>query len=72
MSNNPNNKNAANKCIEGGIDGAVVGPIPPTDDVGATQRFRNMYCNPRIPYQADLAMDVNLYGGDGGGGGGKR
>jgi len=44
--------------VEGGI-----GPIPPkTDDLGAFQRFKQLYCNPRIPYQPDLILDIKLYG----------
>mmetsp|Transcript_37516 Transcript_37516/g.43676 ORF Transcript_37516/g.43676 Transcript_37516/m.43676 type:complete len:247 (+) Transcript_37516:29-769(+) len=52
---------AANaKCAEGGKDGAV-GPIPPKEG-GAYERFTNLYCNPRIPYQPDLVLDIKLYG----------
>lgn len=40
---------------------SVVGPIPPLDD-GAFQRFKNLYCNPAIPYQPDLVVDIKLYG----------
>lgn len=39
----------------------VVGPIPPRDD-GAFQRFKQNYCNPRIPYQPDVIIDIKLYG----------
>jgi len=49
------------KCVEGGRDGAV-GPIPPKDGSGAYQRWYQFYCNPRIPYQPDLVLDVKLYG----------
>jgi FKBP-type peptidyl-prolyl cis-trans isomerase len=42
-----------------------VGPVPPADE-GITseyyQRFRNIYCNPRRPYQPDLVLDIKLYG----------
>lgn len=48
------------KCVEG-KDGAV-GPIPPKDDTGAYQRWAQFYCNPRIPYQPDLVLDIKLYG----------
>lgn len=48
------------KCKEG-KDGAV-GPIPPKDDNGAYQRWAQFYCNPRIPYQPDLVLDIKLYG----------
>jgi len=49
------------KCVEGGKDGAV-GPIPPKDGSGAYQRWSQFYCNPRIPYQPDLVLDIKLYG----------
>lgn len=49
------------KCIDGGKDGAV-GPIPPKDADGAYQRWVQFYCNPRIPYQPDLVLDIKLYG----------
>jgi len=49
---------ANSKCIEGG----AVGPIPPKDADGAYQRWVQFYCNPRIPYQPDLVLDVKLYG----------
>lgn len=40
-----------------------VGPIPPkATDYGAYQRWAQFYCNPRIPYQPDLVLDVKLYG----------
>jgi len=45
------------KCQDG-----VLGPIPPKDDVGAYQRWGQFYCNPRIPYQPDLVLDIKLYG----------
>lgn len=48
------------KCVEG-KDGAV-GPIPPLEDFGAYNRWKQLYCNPRIPYQPDLVFDIKLYG----------
>jgi len=49
-----------NACVEGAP--GSVGPIPPKDDLGAYQRWVQFYCNPRIPYQPDLVLDVKLYG----------
>ena len=47
------------KCMPG----EGVGPIPPkTVDSGAYQRWYQFYCNPRIPYQPDLVLDIKLYG----------
>jgi len=37
------------------------GPIPTKDD-GAYQRWSQSYCNPRIPHQPDLVVDIKLYG----------
>jgi FKBP-type peptidyl-prolyl cis-trans isomerase len=48
------------KC-EAGKMGSI-GPIPPKDDLGAYQRWAQFYCNPRIPYQPDVILDVKLYG----------
>lgn len=49
----------AKQCIAGGS----IGPIPPKDSVdGAYQRWYQFYCNPRIPYQPDLVLDIKLYG----------
>lgn len=40
-----------------------IGPIPPKDAPdGAYQRWYQFYCNPRIPYQPDLVLDLKLYG----------
>lgn len=39
----------------------AVGPIPPKEDA-AFQRWVQFYCNPRIPYQPDLVLDIKLYG----------
>ena len=41
-----------------------VGPIPPKDQDGGGpyQRWVQFYCNPRIPYQPDLVLDIKLYG----------
>lgn len=45
------------KCESG------VGPIPPLSaDFGAYNRWKQLYCNPRIPYQPDLVLDIKLYG----------
>lgn len=47
------------KCVEG----KDVGPIPPKNGSdGAYQRWYQFYCNPRIPYQPDLVLDIKLYG----------
>lgn len=43
----------------------LIGPIPPKENVmgsGAYQRWYQFYCNPRIPYQPDLVLDIKLYG----------
>jgi FKBP-type peptidyl-prolyl cis-trans isomerase len=48
------------KCIEG--ENGSIGPIPPKSDLGAYQRWYSFYCNPRIPYQPDLVLDIKLYG----------
>eukprot|EP00527_Entomoneis_sp_CCMP2396_P003375 CAMPEP_0198148084 /NCGR_PEP_ID=MMETSP1443-20131203/39678_1 /TAXON_ID=186043 /ORGANISM="Entomoneis sp., Strain CCMP2396" /LENGTH=204 /DNA_ID=CAMNT_0043812669 /DNA_START=196 /DNA_END=810 /DNA_ORIENTATION=+ len=48
------------KCVDGGAEGSI-GPIPPKVD-GAYQRWYQFYCNPRIPYQPDLVVDIKLYG----------
>jgi FKBP-type peptidyl-prolyl cis-trans isomerase len=48
------------KCEAGKV--GSIGPIPPKDDLGAYQRWVQFYCNPRIPYQPDLVLDVKLYG----------
>lgn len=39
-----------------------IGPIPPMEDFGAYNRWKQLYCNPRIPYQPDLVLDIKLYG----------
>jgi len=41
---------------------AGLGPIPPKGTDGGYQRWAQFYCNPRIPYQPDLVMDIKLYG----------
>ena len=47
------------RCLEG----QDIGPIPPkANSDGAYQRWYQFYCNPRIPYQPDLVMDIKLYG----------
>ena len=49
------------QCIQGGENS--IGPIPPKDDeTGSYRRWYNLYCNPRIPYQPDLVLDIKLYG----------
>ena len=49
------------KCLPGG-EGSI-GPIPPKDlDFEAYQRWYSFYCNPRIPYQPDLVLDIKFYG----------
>jgi FKBP-type peptidyl-prolyl cis-trans isomerase len=49
------------RCIAGN-EGSI-GPIPPKDAPdGAYQRWYQFYCNPRIPYQPDLVLDIKLYG----------
>lgn len=54
----PSDKNK--RCIAGN-DGSI-GPIPPKDaSDGAYQRWYQFYCNPRIPYQPDIVMDIKLY-----------
>lgn len=46
------------KCLEG----QDIGPIPPKNSDGAYQRWYQFYCNPRIPYQPDIVLDIKLYG----------
>ncbi len=47
------------KCI----DGEDIGPIPPKGNSdGGYQRWYQFYCNPRIPYQPDIVLDIKLYG----------
>lgn len=47
------------KCLEG----QDIGPIPPKNNSdGGYQRWYQFYCNPRIPYQPDIVMDIKLYG----------
>jgi FKBP-type peptidyl-prolyl cis-trans isomerase len=44
---------------------SLIGPIPPKENIvgsGAYQRWYQFYCNPRIPYQPDLVLDIKLYG----------
>lgn len=51
-----------NKTCLAGNEGSI-GPIPPKDAPdGAYQRWYQFYCNPRIPYQPDLVLDLKLYG----------
>lgn len=54
----PTSKNQ--RCLPG-AEGSI-GPIPPKDAPdGAYQRWYQFYCNPRIPYQPDLVLDIKLY-----------
>ena len=47
------------KCL----DGQDLGPIPPKNNSdGGYQRWYQFYCNPRIPYQPDIVLDIKLYG----------
>lgn len=58
---------AKNQRCLAGSEGSL-GPIPPKDAPdGAYQRWYQFYCNPRIPYQPDLVLDIKLYGKRGGG-----
>jgi FKBP-type peptidyl-prolyl cis-trans isomerase len=50
----------AKKCAPD--NAGSIGPIPPKDGSGAYQRWVQFYCNPRIPYQPDLVVDIKLYG----------
>lgn len=53
---------AKNQRCLAGAEGSL-GPIPPKDAPdGAYQRWYQFYCNPRIPYQPDLVLDIKLYG----------
>jgi FKBP-type peptidyl-prolyl cis-trans isomerase len=55
----PSSKNQ--RCLAGS-EGSL-GPIPPKEAAdGAYQRWYQFYCNPRIPYQPDLVLDIKLYG----------
>lgn len=57
LSPTSNNK----KCVAN-AEGSI-GPIPPKEAPdGAYNRWYQMYCNPRIPYQPDLVLDIKLYG----------
>lgn len=52
---------------QGSNDGRMcgtAGPIPPKDEDngGPYQRWVQFYCNPRIPYQPDIVLDIKLYG----------
>jgi FKBP-type peptidyl-prolyl cis-trans isomerase len=59
--NNLSPASSNKRCIAGN-DGSI-GPIPPKDAPdGAYQRWYQFYCNPRIPYQPDLVLDIKLYG----------
>jgi FKBP-type peptidyl-prolyl cis-trans isomerase len=63
-SNNNNNDSptAKNQRCMAGSEGSL-GPIPPKEAPdGAYQRWYQFYCNPRIPYQPDLVLDIKLYG----------
>jgi len=64
LNNNANELSPSAKnqrCLAGAEDS--LGPIPPKDAPdGAYQRWYQFYCNPRIPYQPDLVMDIKLYG----------
>ena len=52
----------SNKVCVSGVEGSI-GPIPPREqDYEAYQRWYSFYCNPRIPYQPDLVLDIKLYG----------
>ena len=52
----------SNKVCVSGVEGSI-NPIPPKDqDYEAYQRWYSFYCNPRIPYQPDLVLDIKLYG----------
>ncbi|GFH61779.1 hypothetical protein CTEN210_18255 [Chaetoceros tenuissimus] len=49
------------KCIDG--EEGSIGPIPPkAEEFEGYQRWYSFYCNPRIPYQPDLVVDIKLYG----------
>lgn len=49
------------RCLAGAENS--LGPIPPKEAPdGAYQRWYQFYCNPRIPYQPDLVLDIKLYG----------
>jgi len=49
------------RCLAGNENS--LGPIPPKEAPdGAYQRWYQFYCNPRIPYQPDLVLDIKLYG----------
>mmetsp|Transcript_4928 Transcript_4928/g.11750 ORF Transcript_4928/g.11750 Transcript_4928/m.11750 type:complete len:272 (-) Transcript_4928:335-1150(-) len=53
---------SGNQRCRAGSEGSL-GPIPPRDAPdGAYQRWYQFYCNPRIPYQPDLVLDIKLYG----------
>ncbi|CAB9530891.1 Peptidyl-prolyl cis-trans isomerase [Seminavis robusta] len=52
---------APNSKCEAGKEGSI-GPIPPKDEMGFYNRWLQLYCNPRIPYQPDLVFDIKLYG----------
>ena len=64
--NNPEQQNLSpssknQRCMAGAENS--LGPIPPKDAPdGAYQRWYQFYCNPRIPYQPDLVLDIKLYG----------
>jgi len=59
--NSPSAAAKNQRCLAGS-EGSL-GPIPPKEAPdGAYQRWYQFYCNPRIPYQPDLVLDIKLYG----------
>lgn len=51
--------NSRTLCVENGTPGPIP---PPTKAFEEYQRFKNIYCNPNLPYQPDIVLDVKLYG----------
>lgn len=59
-SNDPSPAGKNKRCVAGN-EGSI-GPIPPKDAPdGAYQRWYQLYCNPRIPYQPEIVLDIKLY-----------
>jgi len=59
-SSDPSPAGKNKRCVAGN-DGSI-GPIPPKDAPdGAYQRWYQLYCNPRIPYQPEIVLDIKLY-----------
>mmetsp|Transcript_5360 Transcript_5360/g.7877 ORF Transcript_5360/g.7877 Transcript_5360/m.7877 type:complete len:243 (-) Transcript_5360:273-1001(-) len=57
-----NKSKACSSTSNASAEESGVGPVPPKDTDGAFMRWTQFYCNPRIPYQPDIVLDIKLYG----------